>query len=112
MYNIVIILLIINNLHYVSNFTEMFQVCWLYNSTKCNIPFSVDHSTMREINRRHCHELFSCATTYGIATPLSAVPILLKFQPRRFGVFEVSTQRTNLIKKKSAVGHFLSLPPS
>ncbi|XP_032677017.1 cilia- and flagella-associated protein 65-like [Odontomachus brunneus] len=66
----------------------IYQVCWLYNGTNRNVPFSVDRNTTREINRRYCHELFFCATPHGIASPQSAVPILLKFQPRRFGVFE------------------------
>ncbi|XP_025154117.1 cilia- and flagella-associated protein 65 [Harpegnathos saltator] len=73
---------------YLGDKDPVYQVCWLYNGTNHNVPFSVNHSAMREANQRYCCEVFSCATPRGIASPLSPVPILLKFQPRRFGVFE------------------------
>ncbi|XP_036138725.1 uncharacterized protein LOC105833748 [Monomorium pharaonis] len=66
----------------------MFQVCWMYNNTNRSIPFSINVRTMREINQKYCYKVFSCATPHTIVNPQSFVPILLKFQPRQFGIFK------------------------
>ncbi|RLU26569.1 hypothetical protein DMN91_000365 [Ooceraea biroi] len=73
---------------YLGDKSAVYQVCWLHNGTNNSIPFSIHPRTMREINRKYCYKVFSCATTHAVVNPLSSVPILLKFQPRQFGIFK------------------------
>ncbi|XP_018338048.1 PREDICTED: coiled-coil domain-containing protein 108-like [Trachymyrmex septentrionalis] len=66
----------------------IYEVCWVHNSTNHSIPFSINPRTMYEINQEYCYKVFSCETPYAIANPQTSVPILLKFQPRKFGIFK------------------------
>ncbi|XP_072767070.1 cilia- and flagella-associated protein 65 [Anoplolepis gracilipes] len=73
---------------YLGDKSPIYQACWVYNGTNHSIPFSVSPGMMREINQEYCYEVFSCATSNVIVNPQSSVPILLKFQPRQFGIFK------------------------
>ncbi|TGZ46630.1 Uncharacterized protein DBV15_04028 [Temnothorax longispinosus] len=66
----------------------IYQVCWVHNGTNHSIPFSISLKAMREINQEYCYKVFSCAIPHVIANPHTSVPILLKFQPRQFGIFK------------------------
>ncbi|XP_011263936.2 uncharacterized protein LOC105256022 [Camponotus floridanus] len=73
---------------YLGDKSPIYQVCWVHNGTNYSIPFSVNPRMMREINQEYCYEVFSCASPHAIVNPQSSVPILLKFQPRQFGIFK------------------------
>ncbi|XP_011701694.1 PREDICTED: uncharacterized protein LOC105458232 isoform X2 [Wasmannia auropunctata] len=73
---------------YIGEKDPIYQVCWLHNGTNHSIPFSINPRMMYEINQEYCYKVFSCAAPRGIANPQTSVPILLKFQPRRFGIFK------------------------
>ncbi|KYN04120.1 hypothetical protein ALC62_04885 [Cyphomyrmex costatus] len=66
----------------------IYQVCWVHNSTNHSIPFSINPRMIYEMNQQYYYKVFSYVTPHTIVNPQTSVPILLKFQPRKFGIFK------------------------
>ncbi|XP_076653707.1 cilia- and flagella-associated protein 65 [Halictus rubicundus] len=73
---------------YFGNRDAVYKVHWIRNITNTNLAYYVNIDDISKINERYHCEVFSCLTLVGIVEARSAMPLLLRFQPRMFGLFE------------------------
>ncbi|XP_076293763.1 cilia- and flagella-associated protein 65 [Lasioglossum baleicum] len=74
---------------YFGNRDAVYKVHWICNITNTNLAYCVNIDDISKINERYHCEVFSCLTMAGIVEARSAMPLLLRFQPRMFGLFKV-----------------------
>ncbi|XP_043467707.1 cilia- and flagella-associated protein 65 [Leptopilina heterotoma] len=69
---------------HIGDLNPIHQMCWLYNSTKREISYSLDVNTLKEINRKFCADIFTCVNPSGSLKGMSHQPIIFKYHPRQF----------------------------
>ncbi|XP_017884975.1 cilia- and flagella-associated protein 65 [Ceratina calcarata] len=74
---------------YFGDLAGMYKINWMCNITNSDLPCSVDISNIHKINEYYRCEVFSCFTQGNVIKSGGLMPILLKFQPRMFGAYEV-----------------------
>ncbi|XP_071870317.1 cilia- and flagella-associated protein 65 [Bombus fervidus] len=74
---------------YFGNKGIMYRVNWIYNITNNDLPYSIDINNICKVNKDYHYEVFSCLTQCGVIKIGTAIPLLLKFQPRMFGTYKV-----------------------
>ncbi|KAK9300342.1 hypothetical protein QLX08_006890 [Tetragonisca angustula] len=79
---------------YFGNKGAMYRVNWIFNITNNDLPYSVDISNICKMNKSYRCQIFSCLTQYDTIKSGTAVPLLLKFEPRMFGVYKITVPIT------------------
>ncbi|KOX81229.1 hypothetical protein WN51_00137 [Melipona quadrifasciata] len=77
-----------------NNFLSTTLVNWIFNITNNDLPYSVDISNIYKMNESYHCQIFSCLTQHGTIKRRTAVPLLLKFEPRMFGVYKITVPIT------------------
>ncbi|XP_076752428.1 cilia- and flagella-associated protein 65 [Xylocopa sonorina] len=75
---------------YFGNKGGMYKAHWIHNITNNDLPYCIDTSNINKLNADHRCEVFSSLTQDGVIKAGTALPLLLKFQPRMFGAYKVT----------------------
>lgn len=67
-------------------------MCWLYNSTKREIFYSLDTESLNKINEKFGGQIFTCINPSGSLKGISHQPIIFQYHPRQFQEYLVNIQ--------------------
>ncbi|KOC69446.1 Coiled-coil domain-containing protein 108 [Habropoda laboriosa] len=79
---------------YIGNKEPMYRIHWIHNITNIDLPYSLNIDNMRKVNESYHCEVFSCLNPDGIIKARTAMPLILKYQPRMFGKYKVTVPVT------------------